>query len=441
MRSNLFASLESEDTGTMAPEETVPAVDLGAAEAAHEVDQVAGETQQMVASIEDATEGVDELVDNQEILADTLTEGGDGDGEGASPATAAAVSASVESIRRRVGLSKVDKTKPIPSKENFASKGSRRQATRMSMEGVSDTLKSIWEAIKRGLRLLADKIRSFLTGLTGSAAQLEKHLSSLQDRVRKLSGDNEKKEKELSIGAAKSFTVDKKADKSTAVAVLENAAAIPDAARTLSEQVVSLSGVAVGGNVKSEGDYFKAVQAAVDKAFSGLGEVQYTGKDKPEADSKSRKYYGKLVDGRAIAVVSSTDGVPELRLEFVSNSDGSADKIEALDPAGMNEVLKKALAVTAKLESIGNVEKALKSAVDKCTQAADKAIAAAKAVADDGKEKEKADELRHAAAAVRSLNGIMAKMGLDLPKNAFSAARAAGDYVSSSIANYVAKKK
>lgn len=441
MRSNLFASLESEDTGTMAPEETVPAVDLGAAEAAHEVDQVAGETQEVVASIEDATVAVDELTEQNEILGDTLTEGGDGEGEGASPATAAAVSASVESIRRRVGLSRVDRTKPIPSKENFASKGSRRQATRMSQEGVSDTLKSIWEAIKRGLRLLADKIRSFLTGLTGSAGQLEKHLSSLQDRVRKLGGDNEKKEKELSIGAAKAFTIDKKADKATAVTVLENAAAIPDAARELSDQVVKLSAVAVGGNVKNEGDYFQAVKAAVDKAFSGLGKVEHSGKDKPEADGKDRAYYGRLVEGRAIAVVMSTSGVPELRLEFVSNTDGTADKIEALDPAGMNEVLKKALAVTSKLESIGNVEKALKSAVDKCTQAADKAIAAAKAVADDGKEKDKADELRHAAAAVRSLNGIMAKMGLDLPKNAFSAARAAGDYVSSSIANFQPKKK
>jgi hypothetical protein len=439
MRNNLFMSLESEDTGTMAPEDMVPAADLGAAEAAHEVDQVAGETQEVVASIEDATVAVDELTEQQEILGDTLAEGGDGEGEGASPATAAAVSASVESIRRRVGLSRVDRTKPIPSKENFASKGSRRQATRMSQEGVSDTLKSIWEAIKRGLRLLADKIRSFLTGLTGSAAQLEKHLSSLQDRVRKLGGDNEKAEKELSIGAAKAFTIDKKADKATAITVLENAAAIPDAARELSEQVVKLSGVAVGGAVKTEGQYFTAVKAAVDKAFSGLGKVSFSGKaGENEGD---REYYGHLVEGRAISVVTKTSGVAELRLEFVSNTDGTADKIEALDPAGMSEVLKKALAVTSKLESIGNVEKALKSAVDKCTQAADKAIAAAKAVADDGKEKDKADELRHAAAAVRSLNGIMAKMGLDLPKNAFSAARAAGDYVSSSIANFKPKKK
>lgn len=79
--------------------------------------------------------------------------------------------------------------------------------------------------------------------------------------------------------------------------------------------------------------------------------------------------------------------------------------------------------------------------MDKCTQAADKALAAAKAIADDAKDKEGADQLRHAAAAVRSLNGIMAKMGLDLPKNAFSAARAAGDWVASSIANYKPKKK
>lgn len=344
---NLFASLESEETGTMAPEVMVPAVDLGAAVAANEVDQVAGDTQEVVASIEDATVGADELVEQQEILSDTLTEGGDADGEGASPSTAAAVSASVESIRRRIGVSRVDKTRPIPSKENFASKGSRRQATRMSMEGVSDTLKSIWEAIKRGLALLADKIRSFLTGLVGSSAQLEKHLSSLQDRVRKLGGDNEADKKELSIGAAKAFTIDKKADKGTAVKVLECAAAIPDAARTLSDGVIKLAANAAGGGNQTEESYFAAVKDTVEKSFASLGSVNYSGKDKPSDDGKSRAYFGNLVDGRAIAVTQSSSGIPELRLEFVTNTDGTADKIEALDPAGMSEVLKKALAVTA----------------------------------------------------------------------------------------------
>jgi len=346
----------------------------------------------------------------------------------------------VESIRRRVGVARVDRTKPIPSKENFASKGGRRQATRLSVEGISDTLKSIWEAIKRGLKLLGDKIRSFLTGLVGSASQLEKHLNSLQDRVRKLSGDNEVAEKELSIGAAKAFSVGKKADKSTAIKVLENAAVIPEAARTLSDGVVKLSASVAGGSVGDEGKYFGAVKGVVEGAFANLGEVKYAGKDKND-DGKERKFFGTLVEGRAIAMVASTSGVPELRLEFVANNDGLADKIEALDVGGMNEVLKKALAVTGKLEGIGNVEKALKAAVDKCTQAADKALAAAKAVADDNKDKEKADELRHAAAAVRSLNGVMAKMGVDLPKHAFAAAKAAADYTASSIANYRPKKK
>ena len=107
-------------------------------EGAQEVAQDSASLEDLFISIEEAIDGADELENIGQVI-----ENSDG-GIGEIAANIAAVA--TESICNRLGI--LD-TRLIPAAESFGGNSSRVTASRISLESIGDTVKRIWEAIKK----------------------------------------------------------------------------------------------------------------------------------------------------------------------------------------------------------------------------------------------------------------------------------------------------
>ena len=175
----LVFRMESEGAGAIneATAENTLAAEVGAAEAAEEVESATGDVTEVVTGIENATEASDELGAVQGSLEEAVESG-----EGVSPREAEHIQARLERVAGLLGTTTTEMGLTF-RRESFGGSNSRLAATKMRLEFVKEWGKKIWELIKRAWEWVKSTVSKLLETITGSAERLEERLKALQQQV------------------------------------------------------------------------------------------------------------------------------------------------------------------------------------------------------------------------------------------------------------------
>jgi hypothetical protein len=397
------------------PEVLVPETQAQAEVAQAEVNEQVAEVEELSAAVEEAIDDAEALADVGEIMEEKVE-----DGEGLSPDAAAMAEVAVESIRARLGIRSAQRV--VPAMESFGQSATRLQSTRIALEGITDVARRVWTAVKAAVLKVWEMIKSFFLGLVKNRKALLAHLEGLSKRVDDLQGTA--KEAKLKTGAAKSFSVDGKADAGTASTVLESSEKLLTATVQAANAIRSTVGALASDDGNGVDDAVKSLGGKVEAAFAHAGKVK---------DGQ----YGHLVGGRSFVIQMSAEN-HSISLSVETNQKELAKEAAALQKSEMSNLLKQAIALVKNLQTFDKVEKELQDVQKAMAGLIDKVLTGGAAVVKKNEKEDKSgsEALNNMAAAVRSLNNAVAKFGTAVPGLAFNAAKAAGDYVTASINNY-----
>jgi len=114
--------------------------------------------------IEEATDASETLSKVQDVAEASVAQG-----EGLSQSAADMTTVIVESICNRLNI---PSTNLIPATEAFGSTNTRLNSTKLALENIKDTIKKIWEGIKRGAKIVFDGITKFFKNLFSATAAI-----------------------------------------------------------------------------------------------------------------------------------------------------------------------------------------------------------------------------------------------------------------------------
>lgn len=426
---------------------TVPEVQLEVEQNTAQLTDTAQQVEQAAAAMEEAVAAVDAIDDQAQVL-----EQGVESGEGVAPETAVAVECAVNAYAVRLGIKRAGTF----SRENFGSRNGRLAATKLSLEDIGDTIRSIFERIKAIALRVWEKIKSFILGLFKSTQAMDKHLQSLKDRVMKLDDSMTPDKTELdNESLAKVFSVNKTANKTTAETILTHSTALLEGRIILSKEtrtaVNSITGVfrtsgdpdktKIAEQIRAIGD---SVASRMDGAFAKAGEIGGAIERKKEDADKDAdvSYYGPLAGCRVIArklkkEEIAGEKVVTFGLSMITYDHIAADKITALRKDEMVALLTKATALLDALDGVKKSQSNVEDIQKQLDSAADAALAKLKSAAESDTELNRL--YRKVGSQMAEVNGVLATLGLSIPNAVYAAVKGVGDYVSASIANM--KKK
>lgn len=205
-QNGLLAALEDadeiiEETIVEVPADEAPEALLEVAENAEEVQEGVAAIESLALAIEEATDEVEEVAN----VLDTVEEVAGGEepapvegenlpaepapvGDGLTEGEAVLAEEAFRQAFRRLNGA-VNTPRLMPSMENFKSTNSRRTATRIGLENVMDTIRSVWEKIVAAINTLWTKIQELWKKFTDANASLEKAAKALKDKVAATKGD------------------------------------------------------------------------------------------------------------------------------------------------------------------------------------------------------------------------------------------------------------
>lgn len=428
----LVFAMESDEVVPGDEVEMVPEIQAEVEAGAAEVTEQAGEIESADVAIDGAQTDAETLGDIQEVMADSVEQG-----EGMPEEAAAIAEVAVESIRARLGMSASQRA--LPALESFGSKSSRLQATRIAMESVGETVKKIWENIKKAVAWVWEKIKSFFLSLTKNRAALLKHLEGLKKRVEGLK-DEEMNEKTVKGGAAKAFAINGEGSFDIAAVVLGNAGKLLQATRVgaAASEALAHNLTAPTGSVHEINGATESLFTKLEEALSKVGKVSSA---KAAAAGTETVHYGTLIGGRSVALSKTKkDDTLTVSLTIEDNSKTIGEAAKTLDKGQMLKLVDLSIEVLKELQAADAAQKSLEKITKACDAVAAAVIKNATSGAGEAN-KENVESLKLAAANVRTLNGIVAKFGSSVPTAAYQAAKAGGDYVTASLAAHGAKKK
>lgn len=169
---DLFVSMEDDtlnDTDlVVSPDDTVEQEIAETAEAFAESEQGSDD----VGELGEISEGLESIVASMEACME--------DG-GLNPQAALFMQHAVNGYTRRLGLSVSQIT---PSLESFGGASGQAAATTISMEGIKETVKKIWQAIKNAVMKAIAAVKNFFAKLIGGAKKLKSRVDGLQSRLK-----------------------------------------------------------------------------------------------------------------------------------------------------------------------------------------------------------------------------------------------------------------
>lgn len=412
---------------------------------ADEIAQTEGDVAELNEAVDGAASDAETLEDIHEVMEQSVEKG-----EGLDETAAEIAEVAIESICNRLGITNA---RVMPATESFGSANSRLTATKIAMEGIQDTIRKIWEAIKAAAIRIWDKIVQFFTGVTKNVKSLESHLENLKDRVTKLDTGMKQKGADLDNTAlAKTFSDNKKADASTAKKIIDNSITLMDHLESI-VQTVKVDADGVKSFLEGEPDvakyreYKAGASESVRKAIAGaqlsLVFTQPGVKGKPK---DKVEYFGPLAGTRTIALKNSerevgtgegketivTWGISISTLDRIE-----ASKIKALSPNEMHDMLTHAVKLVDALGSFEKKQKKFQELKDAVQKVSDVGLANIKKDAEEDSKKSRI--VRSISSDINELNSVMSAFAIGAPAAAFAAAKGAADYVSASIANMTSK--
>lgn len=450
-------AVENIDENLEVSEAEAAEVAVAVADESAEVQQEGDEIGTSVAQIEDAVQAGEELEAIGEEVVETVESG-----EGLDEKSAEIASLAIESIRSRLGVRGAPRLVPVA--ESFGSTNSRLASTRLIVEGITDTLKRVWTAIKQFAARVWDKVKSFIANLFNSTTMLNKHIASLKERARKLPSGAAPKEKQIKhAGVARAISLGGKADLSTFEKVAKNTEALAAVAKKASEQTGKIVGAAQGlasgeineASVKtylksaySAGSeiesVFKSGFAAASSVFSS-SDLDAVVKAKPAkskgSTTRTDAHYGPFVGSTVLTLSTEETTVAgekavNFTISFGSVKGKIAEKVAALNPGEIQSILSDASKMTNALQDFKSVQGSLESIKKSTDKIADTIISNVQKILDKtGSSSETRQGLSELRANVNDAIGTLNAFGARAPGLMYQMAKVAADYASISLAN------
>ncbi|MNU54533.1 phiKZ-like phage internal head protein [compost metagenome] len=170
----LFVSMEDDTLNetdlVVSPDETVEQEIADTAESFAEAEQGSDDVQELG----EISEGLESIVLSMESA---MQDGG------LNPQAALFMQHAVQGYTRRLGLHASQIT---PSLESFGGASGQAAATTISMEGIGETLKKIWVAIKNAVSKAIQAVKNFFAKIFGGVAKLKTRSDALKKAVAEL---------------------------------------------------------------------------------------------------------------------------------------------------------------------------------------------------------------------------------------------------------------
>ena len=170
----LLASMESEQDVVEEVLDTAENVEADLGEAA----EIAGDIDDGIAAMDQGEADADALNSIADTLEETEQDGG------ADPVAARVAEVAVEAIYARLGITR----KPVSSMEAFGDKATRVEATKLSVEGIREVVRSVWEAVKKVLLQVKEWIMKFVDSIFNAQTKLQKRAEGVLAKAESLSG-------------------------------------------------------------------------------------------------------------------------------------------------------------------------------------------------------------------------------------------------------------
>ncbi len=202
----LFISMEDEATNetelVVSADDTLEIEIADAAEAEGEVEEQ-GDNVEELGEISEGLESI--LISMESAMQDG----------GLNPQAALFMQHAVQAHVGRLGLEASDVT---PSMESFGGASGQAAATTISMEGIGETLKKIWLAIKNAVSKAIQAIKNFFSKIFGGVSKLKTRSDALKKAVSDLT---EEKGDKIKVPNANTLRYKGRADTSSVIAGLE----------------------------------------------------------------------------------------------------------------------------------------------------------------------------------------------------------------------------
>ncbi len=417
---NYNASLEAEEELVPVEEEELQSALAAVEEAGEEVEEVEDDVEEM----EEVEEGLEAIAASLEAA---LQNGG------LDPQAAQFCSHAIDGYAGRLGLEGLE---IVPALEAFGSDTGREAATQVSLEGIGDTLKKIWAAIKAAIEKSIKAVADFFAKLWKGAEKIKARIAELEKAVAKADKDGDEAEKDATVAVPNpnSLMLGGKVEMSAILSGIANLKTASDSMHGsyLKEEISSIEsmGKEIEGLMSPDQDAIDAsyakmakmaeakvssIKSIQEKAFSGDKAVHVVTSEKP--GDKSSKTTIESVKGASAFSSKGDIDVPKL-----------AD-------------LKKLL---ADLKALASTIAGSDKDIEKLSKARDKAkVAAEKVIAKASKDEKIAGMLKGVKA--KSILYIAQKNSAgpitSLDSHTFGTIRAALGLVEKSLKHYKAKDK
>ena len=447
MSKGLFMSMEDIDNELPVDENEAAEVAVTVADDSAEVQAAGDDVGTSVTEIEDAVQAGDELESVGEVAADAVESG-----EGLTEESAELVEIAVESILNRIGVR--DTGRIVPATESFGNSNTRLAQTKVVLEGITDWVKKIWNAIKAGAARLLDKIKLFFISLFKSTEGLNKHIAGLKQRVNKLGTDVKPAEKSIKApGVARIIGVKAKAGLAEFKAMNDNADKLTDVGVKICSQQRALVGHVNDmatkemneANVKDfltkKTNIFDQVENIVGNGFKALatdlGTTLTAKQPKGKQGSVTTASYGPFPGATALVSTTRKNGTDvSFSLAFEGIKGAKGETVEALDISGMKEVLDISSKLIFKLNDMKKVQSEVEAVTKGVNKTADTVIASASKILNkQGSSTETRQGLADLKEAVTTSLNILSVIGNRAPALQYNLAKAGADYVSMCLRN------
>lgn len=362
------------------------------------------DAEEVVDELEDAADGLESI---SEALSASLENGG------LDPQSSHFMAMATASYTNRLGL---DST--LPSLESFGGESDREEATKVSLEAVSDYIKKIWEAIKSAIQKAIKAMTDLFAKVFGGAAKLEKAAQSLAKAANDAKGSAQ--EDKISISNISQLHIKGKYE----------AGDILDGLKNTQEVLDYLYGDYADDAAKWYQEIGKALADSSVKASDDADEVDKDmakfSEDFLKALADMGKKFGstELPGGKSVAIEVKSDdnGLSAVDAPSISSNGGEAPNSGEIDTPSLADVKKMAEGV----ESIAKTIQSKKKAVESLDKAREDALKAAdKFVQDgDGGKLGKAWDKAKITLTLRSLNKGLARPVAQVSSMGFSTGRA-----------------
>lgn len=348
MKKKLFFGLENDEAAVVEEEstETVTVAESDAETAVAEVTEVVADIHGDLDLIEESVAEIETLEDHTEVVEDSLVD----DGEGISQDHAETLNIAVESIMRRLNYPK----RITISKEHFGSTHSRKQATQVTLESLSDSLLKLWEKAKEIINNVWKSVVEFFNKYFTQTGRIKQAIVDIKKKVEAAKGAP----KEATIknaGLTRAF-YDFKSSSVKIDEIVANQLELTKDGLMMADKVSSVAEANVNfikadGSLPSDDVINKSMQASIDL----IGLIT---KGKEESGPYFNGAFFELEKGRMEAEgelkVGESGGkislsIPALKIKTIS-SEVKAEGLPALTKEACGKYIKEAEALLAATE-------------------------------------------------------------------------------------------